>query len=406
MLKKIQDLKKEKESLALNYEQEEECLTNDLSRKLNQLRQEKVQLEHTLEQEQECLVNKLMRKIEKLETETGSKQATLEQLRREKVELENTLEQEQEALVNKLWKRMDKLESEKRGLQIKLDQPVSEPPSPRDLPGRNSRNGDTAANLANNIHQLRQECAKLKQQLTVGELNHRRKMSEFEKEEKHIREENLRLQRKLQLEMERREALCRHLSESESSLEMEEERVVNEMMLTGAGVSAGSLPSRTRAVSSPVPGPYGAQPPSPSPTLSRPLSPGLNFGKNNHLWNHLKWLRLYSSPLPLIAQVSAVSLGVPCPLPAPRLTPSPHLQRLPGFIQLCPRAPSCLPPPLSGLEDLDPCHPATLPKTRWTPQPQPEVLRTRGLQGRERPSQFARVLVPPPPPPHLCPLTP
>ena len=94
------------------------------------------------------------------------------------------------------------------------------------------------------------------------------------------REENLRLQRKLQLEMERREALCRHLSESESSLEMEEERVVNEMMLTGAGVNAGSLPSRSRAVSSPVPGPYGAQPPSPSPTLSRPLSPGLNFGEN------------------------------------------------------------------------------------------------------------------------------
>ena len=154
LLKKIQDLKKEKESLALNYEQEEECLTNDLSRKLNQLRQEKVQLEHTLEQEQECLVNKLMRKIEKLETETGSKQATLDQLRREKVELENTLEQEQEALVNKLWKRMDKLESEKRGLQIKLDQPVSEPPSPREAPGRQARTGDTAANLANNIHQV------------------------------------------------------------------------------------------------------------------------------------------------------------------------------------------------------------------------------------------------------------
>jgi hypothetical protein len=35
------------------------------------------------------------------------------------------------ALVNKLWKRMDKLESEKRNLQIKLDQPISEPPSPR-----------------------------------------------------------------------------------------------------------------------------------------------------------------------------------------------------------------------------------------------------------------------------------
>ena len=36
-MKKIQALKKEKENLALNYEQEEECLTNDLSRKLNQV---------------------------------------------------------------------------------------------------------------------------------------------------------------------------------------------------------------------------------------------------------------------------------------------------------------------------------------------------------------------------------
>ena len=71
-------------------------------------------MEHTLEQEQECLVNKLMRRIEKLETETSSKQNSLDNLRREKEELENTLEQEQEALVNKLWKRMDQLETEKR----------------------------------------------------------------------------------------------------------------------------------------------------------------------------------------------------------------------------------------------------------------------------------------------------
>ena len=39
-----------------------------------------------------------MRKIEKLETETSSKQTTLDQLRREKVQLENTLEQEQEGM--------------------------------------------------------------------------------------------------------------------------------------------------------------------------------------------------------------------------------------------------------------------------------------------------------------------
>lgn len=41
-------------------------------------------------------------------------------------------------------------------------------------------------------------------------------MQRYVNEEKNIREENLRLQRKLQLEVERREALCRHLSESES----------------------------------------------------------------------------------------------------------------------------------------------------------------------------------------------
>ncbi|EFN89502.1 coiled-coil domain-containing protein 6 isoform X2 [Harpegnathos saltator] len=263
LLKKIQALKKEKETLAHHYEQEEECLTNDLSRKLNQLRQEKCRLEQTLEQEQECLVNKLMRKIEKLEAETLAKQSNLEQLRREKVELENTLEQEQEALVNKLWKRMDKLEAEKRMLQIKLDQPISDPTSPREI-----SNGDTATNLSTHIQTLRSEVARLRHTLLISQQEHTEKMQRYVNEEKQIREENLRLQRKLQLEVERREALCRHLSESESrqldddfrSLEMEEERHYNEIVMSGGNI-------RTRTVSSPVP--YN-----PSPSSSRPLSPG------------------------------------------------------------------------------------------------------------------------------------
>lgn len=225
-------------------------MTNDLSRKLTQLRQEKCRLEQTLEQEQECLVNRLMRKIEKLEAETLAKQTNLEQLRREKVELENTLEQEQEALVNKLWKRMDKLEAEKRMLQIKLDQPVSDPASPRDI-----NNGDTASNLSSHIQTLRSEVARLRQQLAISQKEQTQKMQRFAQEERCIREENLRLQRKLQLEVERREALCRHLSESESSLEMEEERHYNEQMF-----------GRQHTVS---PIPYN-----PSPNQSRPLSPG------------------------------------------------------------------------------------------------------------------------------------
>lgn len=256
LLKKIQALKKEKETLAHHYEREEECLTNDLSRKLDQLRQEKCKLEQTLEQEQECLVNKLMRKIEKLEAETLAKQTNLEQLRREMVELENTLEQEQEALVNKLWKRMDKLEAEKRSLQIKLDEPVSDPTTPRDL---STSNGDTASNLSAHIQTLRSEVTRLRSNLLAAQKETSQKMQQFAQEEKCIREENLRLQRKLQLEVERREALCRHLSESESSLEMEEERYYNENVLAGLG-------TRQRTISSPVPH---------SPSHSRPLSPGV-----------------------------------------------------------------------------------------------------------------------------------
>lgn len=130
-----------------------------------------------------------MRKIEKLEAETSAKQSNLEQLRREKVELENTLEQEQEALVNRLWKRMDKLEAEKRyvsllfvivmtltiyifltlyvhrSLQIRLDQPVSDPASPREI----SNGEDTASNISSHIQVLRSEVMRLRNQLDSAE---------------------------------------------------------------------------------------------------------------------------------------------------------------------------------------------------------------------------------------------
>jgi len=305
LLKKIQALKKEKESLALNYEQEEECLTNDLSRKLNQLRAEKIQLEHTLEQEQECLVNKLMRRIEKLESETNTKQSNLETLRREKVELENTLEQEQEALVNKLWKRMDKLETEKRSLQVKLDQPVSEPPSPRALSDvlAQSNGGDTAANLANNIHALRQEVARLKKQLEAGKAEHERKMAAYAKEEQEIREENLRLQRRLQLEMERREALCRHLSESESSLEMEEERAYNELGFHHLPPSAAAAAAAATGAHVPV----------------VPCAPGVGVVTNAPILHRTRTL---SSPVPpSVAGIHVVAPPPPLPPPSAISTP-------------------------------------------------------------------------------------
>eukprot|EP00064_Thunnus_orientalis_P010372 superscaffoldBa00001406_g10398 len=224
------------------------------------LQHEKAELEQHLEQEQEFQVNKLMKKIKKMENETISKQLTLEQLRREKIDLENTLEQEQEALVNRLWKRMDKLEAEKRILQEKLDQPVSAPPSPRDV----SMEIDSPENMMRHIRFLKNEVERLKKSLRTTELQHTEKRAQYIEEERHMREENIRLQRKLQREMERREALCRQLSESESSLEMDDERYFNEMSAQGL---------RARTVSSPIP--Y-----TPSPSSSRPISPGLSYGSH------------------------------------------------------------------------------------------------------------------------------
>lgn len=66
-------------------------------------------------------------------------------------------------------------------------------------------------------------------------------MAQFAMEERQIREENLRLQRRLQLEMERREQLCRHLSESESSLEMEDERHFHESLAAHGNLPANIL---------------------------------------------------------------------------------------------------------------------------------------------------------------------
>ncbi|XP_032890230.1 coiled-coil domain-containing protein 6 [Amblyraja radiata] len=351
LFKKIQALQKEKETLAVNYEKEEEFLTNELSRKLMQLQHEKAELEQTLEQEQEFQVNKLMKKIKKLENDTLSKQFTLEQLRHEKIDLENTLEQEQEALVNRLWKRMDKLEAEKRILQEKLDQPVSAPPSPRDI----SMEIDSPENMMRHIRFLKNEVERLKKQLRAAQLQHTEKMAQYLEEERHMREENLRLQRKLQREMERREALCRQLSESESSLEMDDERYFNEMSAQGL---------RPRTVSSPIP--Y-----TPSPSSSRPISPGLSYASHSVGFTPPTTLTragmsYYTSP-GLHVQHMGTSHGIARPSPRrsnspdkfkrPTPPPSPNTQTV---VQLPP------PPP-------PPCQPAhSQPSTYPPPPPAPQ----------------------------------
>lgn len=133
-------------------------------------------------------------------------------------------------------------------------------PLPRsDLLATLNGGSDTASNLSNHIRTLRSEIVRLRANLE----NAQKETQQFAADEKNIREENMRLQRKLQMEVERREALCRHLSESESSLEMEEERLYHESL--NNSVSSLNSSQRQRTISSPVPH---------SPSNSRPISPG------------------------------------------------------------------------------------------------------------------------------------
>lgn len=76
----------------MQVEQEEEFITNKLMKRLKQLKDEKQNLANEVEQEEEYLVNTLQKRLVKLNGE--------------KVDLENQLEIEQEYVVNKLQKKV------------------------------------------------------------------------------------------------------------------------------------------------------------------------------------------------------------------------------------------------------------------------------------------------------------
>lgn len=76
-MKRLNNLKLEKETLVLEVEREEELLTNQLQSKLEQVRKEKVQLENELEHEQEYIVNKLQKQLGIVTAEKSKLEAKL-----------------------------------------------------------------------------------------------------------------------------------------------------------------------------------------------------------------------------------------------------------------------------------------------------------------------------------------
>lgn len=67
------------------------------------------------------------------------------------------------------------------------------------------------AQLSLHVKELRSEVIQLRNRLQIAEREHTEKVSHIEKEEREQREQNIRLRKKLQMEIERRERLCRHL---------------------------------------------------------------------------------------------------------------------------------------------------------------------------------------------------
>ncbi|KAJ1362992.1 hypothetical protein KIN20_022734 [Parelaphostrongylus tenuis] len=120
LLKRIQKLKNDKETLAQKYEQEEEFLTNDLMRKIKQLQSERDVLEGNVKNEQANVIDGLLTTIRRMESEMAAGRKNMDRMRKEKIDQENALEHEQELLFNTLGKQMDQLSQEKRKMQASL----------------------------------------------------------------------------------------------------------------------------------------------------------------------------------------------------------------------------------------------------------------------------------------------
>ncbi|VDO84573.1 unnamed protein product [Heligmosomoides polygyrus] len=120
LLKRIQKLKNDKETLAQKYEQEEEFLTNDLMRKIKQLQSERDVLEGNVKSEQATVIDSLLTTIRRMESEMAAGRKNMDRMRKEKIDQENALEHEQELLFNTLGKQMDQLNQEKRKMQASL----------------------------------------------------------------------------------------------------------------------------------------------------------------------------------------------------------------------------------------------------------------------------------------------
>lgn len=165
LMKRLEQLKVEKQAIVAQVEQEEEFLTNSLQRRLDAVNREKFQLEQQLEAEQEFMVNKLQKQVNSLakektalarEREDLKKQVTAlcaqrDRLAHEKVDLENYFEAEEEGIVLKLQKQIETLKFQKRSLERRIAHSESDASASEDEGSARSREGRPRWGGAGNV---------------------------------------------------------------------------------------------------------------------------------------------------------------------------------------------------------------------------------------------------------------
>lgn len=294
------------------------------------LRQAMVALQLHAEQDEENISNTLLRKISKLELEkerlesaghnTDQLRLELEQLRKDKVDIENKLEQESEFVVNRLAREKEKLEHRNSELtrQLHTVLPTAKRISSTERPSSASSSASASSTAGavgtltagvgggalssssisssgkpsphhshSNSGSYNMDALKASQHL-VGELSREvlrlRRLLVLSgqaenddgirvlEEHEALKEENLRLTRKLRHALERIAHLERASVKAESDIEMDEERLFNLRRSRESSVQSSACPSPVpahyasphRPAGSPLsaPSPHGqAQPP-------------------------------------------------------------------------------------------------------------------------------------------------
>lgn len=83
LMKRLEQLKKEKQALANAVEQEEEMISNTLQKRLERLAKDKVELENRLEAEQEYVTVKLQKQLARLAADKAALQRERGELQRQ-----------------------------------------------------------------------------------------------------------------------------------------------------------------------------------------------------------------------------------------------------------------------------------------------------------------------------------